>query len=297
MQQYLDLLKDILENGEERMDRTGTGTKSLFARHLRFDLQKGFPLVTTKKMGIKSISSELLWFLEGSCDERRLAEIQYGTRDSSKRTIWTENALADYWLPYARFLGDLGRIYGVQWRKWRSPTPTKLNHDKDYLPSEVPTYIDQIKNIIEGLKKDPYSRRHLVIAYNPSELNQMALPPCHIFFQFWVSSDKKLSCQFYMRSNDVPLGLPYNIASYALLTHMVAQVTDLAVGELIVTIGDAHIYLDQVDIIHEQLKREPYELPTLVMDPNIKDIDHFTLDSIELLNYNHHPKLEIPFSV
>jgi thymidylate synthase len=302
MRQYLSLLEDILENGEIREDRTGTGTKSVFGRQLRFNLEKGFPLVTTKKMGLKSVYSELLWFLEGSTDERRLAEIQHGSRDVENKTIWTENALGDYWVKQAKFVGDLGKIYGNQWRSWTGfDNISKIGYNGGDLKVPVVmadvNYVDQIKDVIKSLKENPWSRRHLVIAYNPAEVSQMCLPPCHIFFQFWVSSSKKLSCQFYMRSNDVPLGLPYNIASYALLTHMIAHVTGLGVGELVVSLGDAHIYLDQIDPIKEQLTREPYTLPQLVFNETITDIDDFRLDSLSLVGYHSHSRLVIPFSV
>lgn len=302
MKQYLDLLEDILENGEVREDRTGTGTKSVFGRQLRFNLQKGFPLITTKKMGIKSIYAELLWFLEGSTDERRLAEIQYGTRDLLKKTIWTDNAMADYWKDQSKFVGDLGRVYGAQWRAWMAMDNVQQighaagDHNAPVAIVDV-RYVDQIKNVIDSLKGNPWSRRHLVVAYNPGEVDNMCLPPCHCFFQFWVSASKKLSCQFYMRSNDVPLGLPYNIASYALLTHMIAQVCELDVGDLCVSLGDAHIYLDQINAIKEQLQREPYELPHIFFDKKITDIDDFKLDSLSLEGYRSHSKLDIPFSV
>jgi thymidylate synthase len=494
--QYLDLLEDILENGEIREDRTGTGTKSVFGRQLRFNLEKGFPLVTTKKMGLKSIYSELLWFLEGSTDERRLAEIQHGSRDVKNKTIWTENALADYWVKQAKFVGDLGNIYGSMWRKWpvKSETNTviqkknkepddaikydnhrlvpvisdditgkvvktssgyeglviekldvrnkntyykvqfintgnivevsrpnirngafsdimektqsnvgvfgkpirniesktnldnriytmwdnmisrcydknhpsykfygekgvtvstawqnysifehsiknvpgfrdwcdnkKMELDKDYYGANqysestcifIPKkynlklskqeksyglmldrknlYIDQIKDVIKSLKENPWSRRHLVIAYNPAEVSKMCLPPCHIFFQFWVSSNRKLSCQFYMRSGDAFLGIPYNIASYALLTYMIAQVCDLEVGDLVMSLGDAHIYLNHIEQVNEQLHREPYPLPTLWIDPTINDMDDFALDSIKIINYQCHPRIIAPMAV
>ena len=254
MKQYHELLKDILNNGEERNDRTGVGTISVFGRQLRFDLTQGFPAVTTKKLAWKAVVSELLWFLEGSNDERRLAEILYGRPDSGRNTIWTGNAEAAYWQPRAKFPGDLGRVYGVQWRDWGG--------------------VDQVAKLIDGLKNDPTGRRHIISAWNVDELDQMALPPCHVMSQFYVSKGK-LSCHMYQRSVDVFLGLPFNIASYALLTHMVAHVCGLEVGELIISTGDTHIYSNHVEQVKEQLSREPYPLPTLWLNPNIKDIDSF----------------------
>lgn len=294
MKQYLDLIQDVLDNGEEHDDRTGTGTRSVFARHVRFDLSKGFPLVTTKRVPFKAVYGELLWFLEGSTDERRLAEITFGTRDLDKKTIWTDNAFANYWKDYASFFGDCGRIYGIQWRKWRGTEIVKNNWNKKV---EEPIIIDQIKNVIKSIKDDPSGRRHVVMAYNPGELNQMVLPPCHMFFQFWVSNKKKLCCQFYMRSNDVFLGLPFNIASYALLTHMMAQVCGLEAGELIYTAGDVHLYQNHIDQAIEQLSREPYPLPRIEIDPTIMDIDDFKLDSIKLVDYKCHPAIKAPMAV
>jgi thymidylate synthase len=292
MKQYLDLLSDILENGESRDDRTGTGTLSVFGRQIRFNLQEGFPAVTTKKLAWKACVSELLWFLEGSQDERRLAEILHGTRDESKTTIWTQNAQAPYWKPKAKFDGDLGRVYGVQWRSWK-PHQVQWNSSSE----SEPVYIDQIANLIKGLKEDPYSRRHIVSAWNVGELDQMGLPPCHSMFQMYVSKDKKLSCHMYMRSVDVFLGKSFNIASYALLTHMIAQVCDLGVGELIISTGDTHLYQNHLDQVKEQLTRKPYDLPTLWLNPEIKDIDKFTMDDIKLENYQFHPTIKAPMAV
>lgn len=297
MKNYLDLLADILENGDVRDDRTGTGTKSVFGRQLRFDLSKGFPLVTTKKMGLKSIYSELLWFLSGSTDERHLAEILYGTRDPDKKTIWTENAQADYWKNKAEFEGDLGRVYGAQWRSWKTTRVVNTGVGRSCNPFEITCYIDQIKEVINSIKTDPWSRRHFVVAYNPGEIDQICLPPCHVCFQFWVSSDRKLSCQFHTRSTDQLLGAPFNIASYAILTHLIAQVCGLGVGELIGSFGDAHIYSNHFDQVREQLTREPYPLPTLWIDPTINDIDGFTMDSIKLINYQCHPRIIAPMAV
>lgn len=276
MEQYHNLLIDILENGELRQDRTNTGTISVFGRQLRFDLTKGFPAITTKKLAWKSVVSELLWFLEGSGDERRLAEILYGTRDDSRKTIWTGNATADYWTPKAKFSGDLGKVYGVQWRDWRG--------------------VDQIARLIDGLKNDPNGRRHILTAWNVDELDQMALPPCHVLAQFYINNGK-LSCHMYQRSCDVYLGIPFNIASYALLTHMIAHVCDLAVGELIISTGDTHVYLNHIEQVKEQLSREPYPLPTLWLNPNIKDINDFRMENIDLEGYKSHPALPAPMAV
>jgi thymidylate synthase len=277
MKAYHDLLLDILNNGEMRDDRTGVGTISVFARQLRFDLRESFPAITTKKLAWKSCVGELLWFLEGSSDERRLAEITYGYRDTSKVTIWTPNALAGYWKPKAKFQGDLGRVYGVQWRDW--------------------TGIDQIKNLIEGLKNNPNSRRHILSAWNVGELDEMALPPCHVMSQYYVSKNGELSCHMYQRSVDVFLGLPFNIASYALLTHMLAQVCDLKVGELIISTGDTHIYKDHIDQVNEQLRREMYKQPTLWLNPNIKDINKFTMEDIKLIDYQCHDTIKAKMAV
>jgi thymidylate synthase len=290
MKQYLDALKDILDNGEHREDRTGTGTISKFGVQMRFDLQNGFPLVTTKKTAFKAMKAELLWFLEGSSDDFRLKEILYGERYSEKDTIWTANAQADYWVKrkLQRHPGDLGRIYGVQWRRWRRPL---IRINKVVLQNH-----DQIIELVNNIKNDPFSRRHILSAWNPGEIDQMALPPCHILAQFYVSTDRKLSCQMYQRSADFPLGVPFNIASYALLTHMLAQVCDLDVGEFVHVIGDAHIYNNQVDGVKEQLKRVPKAHPRLWLNKDVTDISRFTMDDIELLDYEHHPAISFPFS-
>jgi len=292
MKQYLDNLALILEAGDKRSDRTGTGTIGLFGLQQRFDLRKGFPAITTKKLAWKSVVSELLWFIEGSNDERRLCEILHETRDDSKTTIWTDNANSSYWKPHAAFNGDVGRIYGVQWRHWNT-------HTKQYKSSSEWEYaeVDQLKNLIDGIKKDPYSRRHILSAWNVAELGQMSLPPCHVMSQFFVNSKDELSCQMYQRSCDYPLGGPFNIASYALLTHMIAQVCDLQVGDFIHTIGDCHIYLNQIDGVKEQITRPPLSLPSLWLNPKIKNIDDFTIDDCKLVNYQHHSHIDFPFSV
>lgn len=290
MKIYLDLLSDILENGEMRDDRTGVGTLSVFGRQLRFNLADGFPAVTTKKLAWRAAKGELLWFLEGSSDERRLAEITHGTSDG-KVTIWTANALDPKW-KLNRREGDLGRIYGVQWRSW----DTHSVHWTSSSESE-PVYLDQIQQLIDGIKNNPYGRRHIISAWNVAELEQMALPPCHILAQFYVSGSGKLSCHMYQRSVDVFLGLPFNIASYALLTHMIAQVCDLSVGELVISTGDTHIYLNHQDQVREQLTREALPLPTLWLNPEIKDIDGFTMNDIQLVDYKSHDSIKAPMAV
>jgi len=299
MKQYHDLLKDILETGEQRDDRTGVGTLSVFGRQLRFNLSDGFPAITTKRLIWKAVVGELLWFIEGSGDERRLAEITHDTRDGVA-TIWTPNAMASYWKPQAKYDGDLGRIYGVQWRHWQKFKILK-DMGASYLEgtrvaADV-TETDQLKQLIDGLKTDPYSRRHILTAWNVGELNQMALPPCHILCQFYVSRDNRLSCHMYQRSVDVFLGLPFNIASYALLTHMIAQITGLTMGELVISTGDTHIYLNHVNQVHEQLTREAYDFPKLWLNDTITDIDSFTMKDIKLLNYQHHGTLKAPMAI
>jgi thymidylate synthase len=282
MQLYLDLLKDILENGEDKDDRTGVGTLSVFSRQLRFDLRKGFPAVTTKKLAWKSCVGELLWFIEGSSDERRLAEITHGSRDGTV-TIWTPNALASYWKSKAKFEGDLGRVYGVQWRDWRTHTDSK--------------HIDQLSNLIKGLIEDPNGRRHILSAWNVGELDQMALPPCHIMSQFYVNKNRELSCHMYQRSVDVFLGLPFNIASYALLTHLIAHHCGYKVGELVISTGDTHIYKNHIEQVKEQLTRKPLPLPTLMLPVGKKDIFTMTMNDIHLEGYTSHGSIKAEMAV
>lgn len=280
MQQYLKMLDHIMENGVDKEDRTGTGTRSVFGHQMRFDLNKGFPLVTTKKVYMKAVISELLWFLEGSTNERRLAEIHYGKDRSEldgKDTIWSEWANED---------GELGLIYGYQWRNWSIPS----------FSSSERVGIDQIKSVIESIKYSPDSRRHIVSAWNVGEINDMNLPPCHILFQFWVA-DNKLSCQMYIRSWDVFLGGPFNIASYALLTMMIAQVTNLDLGDLVISSGDTHIYSNHFEQVKTQLNRKVHQLPTMKINPDIKHIDHFAMNDFELINYNTHPHIKGDVSV
>ena len=306
MKQYHEALQTVLRNGTQRSDRTGTGTISVFGMQQRYNLAEGFPAVTTKRLAWKSVVSELLWFIEGSGDEGRLREILYGSREVytdhgiRKPTIWTANATAAYWQPKSRYEGDLGRVYGVQWRRWRSIKPREAEGTfKDSFGSiyrrvgnnvEVKE-VDQLQQLIEGIKADPYGRRHILSAWNPGELEAMALPPCHCFAQFYVA-DGRLSCQMYQRSCDMFLGVPFNIASYSLLTHMIAQVCGLDVGEFVHVLGDAHIYLDHVEQVKEQLTREPLPAPTLWLNPDITDITQFTMTDIRLENYKSHEAIK-----
>ena len=310
MIQYLHLLQDILDNGEEKDDRTGVGTRSVFGRSIRFDLRLAFPAVTTKKLAWKAVVSELLWFLEGSGDEGRLREILYGSRDAKtdkgiyKKTIWSDNANAEYWRPHSKYPGDLGRVYGVQWRHWAGKV-TKAEPDFTHVEDSrlagvvnvERAVIDQLDNLIKGLKTDPNGRRHILTAWNPGELDQMALPPCHVMSQFYVNKNKELSCHMYQRSQDVFLGAPFNYASYALLTHMIAHVCGYGVGELIVSTGDTHIYQNHVDQVKEQLSREPYPLPKLWLNPAVTNIDSFTMDDIKIIDYQSHGQLKATMAV
>ena len=264
MKQYLDLLSHILENGNEKTDRTGTGTKSVFGYQMRFDLQKGFPLLTTKKLHTRSIFHELLWFLKGDTNIKYLHD--------NKVTIWDE---------WADENGDLGPVYGKQWRAWQG-ADGKIT--------------DQISQVVNQIKNSPDSRRMLVSAWNVGEVEQMALPPCHIVFQFYVANNK-LSCQLYQRSADVFLGVPFNIASYALLTEMLAQVCGLEAGEFIHTLGDAHLYLNHLDQAKLQLSRTPYELPKLRLNPEVKDIFDFKYEDITIEDYVSHPHIKAEVAV
>lgn len=264
MQQYLDLLRHVRDTGVLKSDRTGTGTRSIFGAQLRFNLADGFPLVTTKKVFLKGIIHELLWFLRGDTNVRYLQE--NGVR------IWDEWAGTD---------GDLGPIYGYQWRSWPTPSGQK---------------IDQIDRIIHDLEQKPDSRRHLVCAWNVGDIDAMALPPCHCLFQFYVA-DGKLSCQLYQRSADMFLGVPFNIASYALLTMMIAQVTGLKLGDFVHTFGDAHIYTNHLEQVDTQLSRAPRLLPQMRLNAEIKNISDFTFDDFELLGYDPHPGIKAPIAV
>lgn len=275
MKIYNEVLKRILENGVDRKGRNAV-TRAQFAIQMRFNLQDGFPAVTTKTLAFSAVKGELLWFLEGSGSDQRLKEIM-----GKDRTIWTDNAEADYWKPKAKFPGDLGRVYGVQWRKWAKTDGTT---------------VDQIANIVSKLKADPNDRRLVVTAWNPGELDQMALPPCHMIFQFFVANGK-LSLHMTQRSCDMFLGVPFNIASYALLLAMVAQVTGLEPYECVLTLNDAHIYHEHFDAVKEQLAREPMKLPKLWLNPEVKDIDKFTMEDIKLVDYEHHPTIKAPMIV
>ena len=295
MKQYLNALETILHRGEVRENRTGINTISVFGHQERFNLQEGFPAVTTKKLAWKSVVSELLWFLEGTGDERRLAELRFGKpREelTDKKTIWTANAGAEHWKQHHKFEGDLGRVYGVQWRHWRTAIGAVPNYESDKTSATVLwREVDQIAEIVWKLKNTPNDRRILLTALNPGELDMMALPPCHLFAQFNVRHGKFLDCQMYQRSCDAFLGVPFNIASYALLTHMLAQVTGLQAGDFIHTYGDLHIYENHIEQVKEQLTREPLPLPTLWLNPDITDIDDFTMDDIRLDNYESHPAI------
>jgi thymidylate synthase len=264
MKTYLDLLRHVMDRGVDKDDRTGTGTRSVFGYQMRFNLAEGFPLVTTKKVHLRSIIHELLWFLSGDSNVRYL--------HAHKVTIWDE---------WADEHGELGPVYGVQWRSWPAPDGRK---------------IDQISQLIDQIKRNPDSRRHIVSAWNVADVDQMALPPCHTMFQFYVAAGR-LSCQLYQRSADLFLGVPFNIASYALLTMMVAQVCDLGLGEFIHTFGDAHIYANHFDQVRLQLDREPRPLPRMLLNPDVRSIFDFKYDDFELVGYDPHPMIKAPIAV
>jgi thymidylate synthase len=264
MKQYHELMKHVLENGAEKHDRTGTGTKSVFGYQMRFNLEEGFPLVTTKKVHLKSIIHELIWFLKGESNIRYLKE--------NGVSIWDE---------WADQNGELGPVYGVQWRSWLAPNGKK---------------IDQISNVIEQIKKSPDSRRLIVNAWNVGEIDQMKLPPCHAFFQFYVANGK-LSCQLYQRSADIFLGVPFNIAGYALLTMMIAQVCDLKLGEFVHTLGDAHLYLNHLEQAKLQLSREPRPLPKMKLNPAVRSVYDFKYEDFTLEGYDPHPAIKAPVAV
>ncbi len=286
MRQYLDALQHILDNGEDKDDRTGVGTKSVFGYQMRFDLRKGFPAVTTKKLAWKSVVGELLWMLEGSGNERRLAEITHDTRDDNVNTIWTANLNAPYWASKTLTTGDLGRVYGIQWRSWRYTGEQ----------STQTLYKDQITDVIANINENPSSRRHIVTAWNPAELDQMALPPCHMTFQFNVNKLGELSCQLYQRSCDMFLGVPFNIASYSLLTHIIARECDLYVGDFIWTGGDCHIYNNHIDAVTEQLTRTPKELPELFISVG-KKWDDYNITDFILSDYDPMPSIKAEMAV
>ena len=276
MKQYLEALKHCYDNGTDVESRAGKVRKD-FGFQMHFDLSKGFPAITTKKLAWKSVVSELLWFIEGSDDERRLAEILYNDKRENlkdKKTIWTQNAEADYWKPKARFEGDVGKIYGFQWRNFNGE--------------------DQLENLISGLKNDPNGRRHIISSWNPPELKNMSLPPCHVFSQFFISKNK-LSCQLYQRSCDMFLGVPFNIASYSLLTHILAKECNLEVGSFIHSLGDFHIYEEHFEQVKIQLERLPKKLP--ILDFETKNFYDYNVNDFKLLDYEHHPKIEASMNV
>jgi thymidylate synthase len=264
MKSYLDLLRTVLETGTYRNDRTGTGTYSIFGAQARFSLSPDFPVLTTKKLHLRSIIHELLWFIQGNTNIHYLKE--------NKVRIWDEWADED---------GNLGRVYGAQWRDWAAPDGK---------------HVDQLAEVIESLKNNPDSRRHIVSAWNPGEIKDMALPPCHALFQFYVANGE-LSCQLYQRSADIFLGVPFNIASYALLTQMIAQVCGLKAKEFVHTFGDLHLYANHIEQAKEQLSREPRPLPQMKINPDIKQIDDFKYEDFELINYNPHPSIKAPIAV
>ena len=264
MKQYLDLMQKVLNEGQKKSDRTGTGTLSIFGHQMEFDLSDGFPLVTTKKVHLKSIVHELIWFLQGSTNISYLKE--------NGVSIWDE---------WADEKGDLGPVYGAQWRSW---------------PDGNNGTIDQIQNLIQGIKTNPDSRRHIVSAWNPALVDEMALPPCHSLFQFYVANEE-LSCQLYQRSADIFLGVPFNIASYALLTHMVAHVCNLKAGKFVHTFGDAHLYLNHLDQAKLQLSRNTKILPQLKLNSEVKNIFDFKFEDIEIINYESHPSISAPIAV
>ena len=276
MKQYLEVLQHCFENGIDVKSRAGN-VRKLFGYQMRFNLSDGFPAVTTKKLAWKAVVSELLWFLEGSNDERRLAEILY-EKDreeiKDKKTIWTQNSTSDYWIPKAKFKGDVGRIYGVQWRDFRG--------------------VDQVNNLIKSLKFDAHGRRHILSAWNPAEINEMSLPPCHSFSQFYVSNEH-LSCQLYQRSCDMFLGVPFNIASYSLLTHILARECGFEVGEFIHTLGDYHIYHEHFPQVKNQLTRKLKNLPQLQFQT--KNIFSYSVNDFKLINYNHDSVLKAEMNV
>ena len=279
MKTYNDVLRQIYENGVDREGRNGK-TRALFAIQMRFDMAAGFPAVTTKKLAFNAVKSELLWFLAMK-DKARASDEDLKRIQGTERTIWTANAESEYWKPKAQFPGDLGRVYGIQWRNWQKPDGTT---------------VDQIAELIDKLKRDPYDRRLIVAAWNPGEIADMALPPCHMLFQCFVANGK-LSLHMTQRSCDMFLGVPFNIASYALLLHLLARASSLEPGEYVHTLQDAHIYHDHFDAVQEQLSREPMPLSSLWLNPEITSIDGFGMDDIKLENYQSHPSIKAKMAV
>lgn len=286
MKEYLAVLQDVLDNGVDRDNRTGIPSRALFGKHVTVDLQDGFPAVTTKKLAFKAMRAELIWFLSGSRDERYLERL--GAK------IWRANAEAPYWKPKAEFEGDVGRIYGVQWRSWRTPNGEE---------------IDQVTRLIDGLKNDPFDRRHIITAWNPGELDQMALPPCHLLYQFHVDGENGLHLTMYQRSCDMFLGVPFNIASCGLFTYIIAQIVGMTPRTVQITLADAHIYHNHFDAVREQLSREPFTRPRLSISPDItnafvrelKGRDNLTREDLDALfsleNYEHHPAIKAEMAV
>ncbi len=273
MKTYLSLLEKVMKEGVDKPDRTGIGTRSLFGLQARYDLSDGFPTVTTKKLFFNSVKAEVLWFISGSGDIKDLHEMDCH--------IWDANVDADYWEDKKEHSTDAGRVYGVQWRKWKNPEGDS---------------VDQLKKAIEMIKENPHSRRNIVTAWNPGELDRMVLPPCHAFFQFYIA-EKKLSLQMYQRSCDMFLGVPFNIASYSLLLEMIAQVTGYESGEFVHVMGDAHIYKNHFDQVKDQLSRKPKELPELRLNKDVKEINNFKMKDIKLVNYDHHSAIKAKMAV
>ena len=299
---YLDLVSSAIHDGEPRNDRTGVGTRALFGRSLTIDLRQGFPAITTKSLAWKAVVSELLWFIEGSGDERRLAEILHGTRDLSKKTIWSPNAESTTGSKYQpKFYGDLGRIYGVQWRSFQSATIIGTN-DVYTVSGDVKTYrdvgvqiktTDQLSDLINRLKTNPTDRRLILSAWNPGELDQMALPPCHMFAQFYLTNDGRLDCQMYQRSVDLGLGLPFNIASYALLTHLVARAVGAHAGILNMVLGDTHVYSNHIEALSLQIQKNALPIPKLLFNTENTDIDGYKMGDFELEGYRNYGHLAL----
>lgn len=281
-QKYLDDLYYLINNGEKKSNRTGIDTYSAFSTTYKFPIDQCFPAITTKKLAFKSVVSELLWMLEGSGDDNRLKEIHYGSKSIDKNTIWTANAQSDYWKNKAKWDGDLGRVYGVQWRSWRGA---------------YGIYVDQVQKLLNNLKNNPFDRRHIITAWNPAELDQMALPPCHMFMQFYVDTENGLHSSMYQRSCDMFLGVPFNIASYSLLTCMIAHVLKMKPKTFNHILGDYHIYENHIEQVKEQLTREPLEPPTLWLNPEVDDLFKFKMDDIKLVDYNSHSTIKADMAV